>query len=306
MLSRVANTIYWMGRYLERAENTARIINVNSHLLLDLPKKVRLGWQPIIDIISFREDFYQFYDTADELSVVKFMVCDKNNPSSIMSSLSAARENARTIREIIPREVWEQINKLYLTTLNEQNDFLNHRNRYECLNKIINGNQMITGMLAGTMTHDEGYDFLRMGRNIERADMTTRILDVRSASLLPELEQELSTFDNIQWMSVLKSLSAYQMYRRKVRLRISRPDVLKFLLQEDHFPRALCHSLQQLKHCLQNLPRFEQIYQQVDRLEMQLMQANPQNLKQEKLHEFIDDMQLGLINIHDQISTNYF
>jgi uncharacterized alpha-E superfamily protein len=181
-----------------------------------------------------------------------------------------------------------------------------NRNRYTFLQKSIHGNQMITGMLAGTMTHDEGYGFLRIGRNLERADMTTRIIDVRSASLLPDLEHEQSAFDNIQWMSVLKSLSAYQMYRREMRLRISRPDVLKFLLQEDLFPRALCHTLQQIKQCLKELPRFEKAHKQVDALESQLLKAKPQALKQDKLHEFIDDMQLGLSKIHERISETYF
>jgi uncharacterized alpha-E superfamily protein len=306
MLSRVANTIYWMARYLERAENTARIINVNSHLLLDLPRKLTVGWEPIIDILSFRDDFYQSYKVADEQSVVRFMVSDETNPGSIINSLAAARENARTIREIIPREVWEQINSLYLTAHNEGKMALVNRNRYAYLNKIIHGNQMITGMLAGTMTHDEAYDFLRIGRNLERADMTTRIIDVRSASLLPDLEHEQSAFDNIQWMSVLKSLSAYQMYRREMRLRISRPDVLKFLLQEDLFPRALCHTLQQIKHCLQDLPRFTKAHEQVNKLESELLKTKPEALKQDKLHEFIDDMQLGLIKIHDRISETYF
>ena len=113
MLSRVANNIYWMARYIERAENTARLINVNTHLLLDLPKRVRLGWEPIIDINSSRDYFYSMYNEADERSVVRFMVTDLKNTGSILSSLGKARENARTIRDIIPREAWEQINTLY-------------------------------------------------------------------------------------------------------------------------------------------------------------------------------------------------
>lgn len=304
MLSRVANNIYWMARYIERAENTARLVNVNTHLLLDLPKHVRLGWQPIIEIASNPDYFFSLYKEADERSVTRFMVTDIKNPGSILSSLTMARENARTIRDIIPREAWEQVNDLYLKA--KANRSTTQRHRYDYLRSVILGAQTITGMLAGTMTHNQGYSFLRMGRNLERADMTTRIIDVRSATLLPELEGALTPFENLQWMSVLKSLTAYQMYRRDVRLRIRRPDVLKFLLQEELFPRALYHTLREVENCLTTLPRNEKPLQLTTRLQRSLLTAKPQELKQEKLHDFMDELQLGLINIHNSIHTTYF
>jgi uncharacterized alpha-E superfamily protein len=306
MLSRVANNVYWMARYIERAENTARLINVNTHLLLDLPKRVRLGWEPIVDITSSRDYFHSNYEDSDERSVVRFMVIDTKNHSSILSSLSMARENARTIRDIIPREAWEQVNDLYLKGKNNAQSVMTHRHRYDYLRSIILGAQTITGLLAGTMTHDEGYEFLRMGRNLERADMTTRIIDVRSATLLPEMTEDLTPFENLQWMSVLKSLTAYQMYRREMRLRIRRPDVLKFLLQEKRFPRAFHHTLSEVESCLNYLPHNEKPLQLVNKLQGKLVRAKPQQLRQEKLHDFIDVLQLGLIKIHDCIHETYF
>ena len=306
MLSRVANNIYWMARYIERAENTARLINVNTHLLLDFPKRVRLGWEPIIDIASNRDYFYSLYEEADERSVLRFMVTDTRNPGSILSSLSMARENARTIRDIIPREAWEQVNHLYHKSKSNAQDIIARRHRYESLHYIILGAQTITGQLAGTMTHDEGYDFLRMGRNLERADMTTRIIDVRSATLLPDMVEDLTPFENLQWMSVLKSLTAYQMYRREVRLRVRRPDVLKFLLQEDRFPRAFYHCLLEVESCLNDLPKNEKPLKQLGSLQRKLLRAKPQDLQQQKLHDFIDELQLGLIKINDSIYKTYF
>lgn len=306
MLSRVANNVYWMARYIERAENTARLINVNTHLLLDLPKRVRLGWEPIVDITSSRDYFYSLNEEADERNVVRFMVTDTKNPGSILSALSMARENARTIRDIIPREAWEQVNELHLKSKNNAQSVMTHRHRYDYLRSIILGAQTITGLLAGTMTHDEGYDFLRMGRNLERADMTTRIIDVRSATLLPEMTEDLTPFENLQWMSVLKSLTAYQMYRREIRQRVRRPDVLKFLLLEARFPRAFHHTLSEVESCLNDLPHNEKPLQQVSKLQNKLMRAKPQNLNQEKLHDFIDVLQLSLIKIHDCIHETYF
>ncbi len=306
MLSRVANKVNWMARYLERAENTARIINVNTHLLLDLPKRVRLGWEPIVDITSQRDLFYSLHDEADEHSVVRFMVTDTRNPASILSTLKMARENTRTIRDIIPREVWEQVNTLYLGSKASARSVTTQRHRYDYLRSVIAGVQTVSGMLAGTMTHDEGYDFLRLGRNLERADMTTRIIDVRSATLLPDMPEELSPFENLQWVSVLKSLTAYQMYRREMRQRIRRADVLKFLLQEEHFPRSFYHALCEAHGCLSNLPRNEKPLKLLTKLKKSLLEAKPQEFDQEELHEFIDELQLGVIKINDSIDETYF
>lgn len=306
MLSRVASNLYWLGRYLERAENTARLINVNSHLLLDLPSKVKLGWEPIVDILSFRESFYATYDEVNEKNVITFMVVDKNNPGGILTSLILARENARTIKEIIPREAWEQINELYLFVTENQQDAFTRRSRYAYLNKIILVNQTIAGLLTGTMTHDEGYAFMRMGRNLERADMSTRIIDVRSASLLPSIESELPAFNNIQWMGVLKSMTAYQMYRREVRVRINREDVLTFLLTDPRFPRSVIYAIEQVEQAVTELPNSKKTVDKTSRVKKYLLNAKPATLQQEKLHEFIDDIQLGLIEIDKQIDKTYF
>ena len=306
MLSRVANHIYWMERYLERAENTARLIQVNTHLLLDLPRNVTLGWEPIIDMLSFRDVFYDLYKEADEKSVIKFMVTDTANPGSIINCLAAVRENARIIREIIPSEAWEQINNLYIAAKADGQSVLTRRYRFNCLHRIIVANQTITGLLGGTMLRGEGYAFLRLGRHLERTDMTSRIIDVRSASLLPDLSPEQSAFENIQWMGVLKSLTAYQMYRQEMRIRINRADVLEFLINNRQFPRSLQHGLMQIGKCLLELPNSDSISQQVEALSEELQQLDTHELTQDRLHEVIDDIQLGVVKLHQAIDSQYF
>lgn len=306
MLSRVANHIYWMERYLERAENTARLIQVNTHLLLDLPRNVTLGWEPIIDMLSFREVFYDLYKEADEKSVIKFMVTDTANPGSIINCLAAVRENARIIREIIPSEAWEQINNLYIAAKADGQSVLTRRHRFNCLHRIIVANQTITGLLGGTMLRGEGYAFLRLGRHLERTDMTSRIIDVRSASLLPDLSPEQSAFENIQWMGVLKSLTAYQMYRQEMRIRINRADVLEFLINNKQFPRSLQHGLMQIGKCLLELPNSQSILQQVEALSEELQKLDTHELSQDRLHEVIDDIQLGVVKLHQAIDNQYF
>jgi uncharacterized alpha-E superfamily protein len=305
MLSRVANRIYWMARYLERAENMARLVNVNAHLLLDLPLRVHLGWRPLVEILGSETLFEATHDEYDERSVVRFLIGDPQYPSSIISALASARENARTVRDIIPREAWEQINELYLNARKNLPSAYGQRKRYDYLNSLILGNQQITGLLAGTMSHDNGYAFLRLGRNLERADMTTRIIDVRSADLLPD-EGELSPFENIQWMSVLKSLTAYQMYRREMRLQVRRPDVIAFLFKNLRFPRAIYHCISTVAGCLEDLPHNEAPLRQASHLQRMISDVRPETLDQQGLHSSIDDLQLGFAGVDALISESYF
>lgn len=305
MLSRVAENIYWMARYIERAENSARLVMVNTNLLLDLPKGIHPGWQPIIEILGCEEYFLSQHDNYEERAVLKFLIADINSSNSIVYALSQARENARTIRDVIPRESWEQINDLYHYAKSNAQSGYSKKGRFDYLKKIIQGAQMLTGLLAGTMLHDMGYSFLKMGRNLERADMTTRIIDVRSADLLPEHES-LTPYENIQWMSVLKSLTAYQMYRRNVQERVSRTYVLKFLLKEKTFPRSFFHALLEVKSCLKHLPRNKETIDTLNNIGKKVLRADQAILKQDELHQFIDALQLGLAELHREISQNYF
>jgi uncharacterized alpha-E superfamily protein len=306
MLSRVAENIYWMARYIERAENTARLINVNTNLLLDLPKSANVGWMPIIEILGSKQLFKEQYDSPEERNVLRFIIADQKNSGSIVSSLALARENARTIRDIIPRETWERINDLFLFAKGNAQSGIARKHRYDFLSKTILGAQTITGQLAGTMLHDVGYDFLKIGRNLERADMTTRIIDVRSADLLEHEHEALTPYESIQWMSVLKSLTAYQMYRRSVQARVSRPYVLKFILKDRYFPRAVYHTLGEVESCLANLPRNKEVKKQLGDLEQFILDADPAVLKQNELHKFIDEVQLKLIQFSSAITDTYF
>lgn len=306
MLSRVAENLYWFARYKERAENTARLINVNTNLVLDLPKAASLGWNPIIEILGSDEQYHASHDDSEERTVLRYLILDPKNPVSIHTSLAMARENCRTIRDFVPREAWELINDLYLFARQDAQKGISRRGRHQYLLGIIVRVQTLTGMLAGTMLHDQGYDFLKMGRNLERADMTTRIIDVRTANLLENSHEDLTPYENIQWMSVLKSLTAYQMYRRTIQVRVRRPDVLQFLLQERRFPRAFYHAICEVEGCLQDLPRNDEALATLKVLQKKVLAAKPARLKQERLHKFIDELQLGLAQVHSAIDKTYF
>ncbi|MCG8537396.1 MAG: alpha-E domain-containing protein [Pseudomonadales bacterium] len=306
MLARVAETLYWMARYLERAENMARLINVNANLILDLPKKTNIGWEPLIDITGTRANYEESYDNFEERSVMKYLIQDQDSPVSILNSLKWARENARTIRDVIPREAWEQINGLNLYAKDQLNVALSKRGRFSYLNEIILRSQTIVGLLSGTISRDQGYVFVRLGRNLERADMTSRIIDVRSANLLVDESLEDRPFENIQWMSVLKSLTAYQMYRQAMQARVRRSDVVKFLFQSQRFPRSILFCVQQLLRCINELPDSAEVRKSVEKLEAFLKKAELHAYSQSMLHEFIDEIQIELNTINDQLMSQYF
>jgi len=309
MLARTVESMYWLSRYLERAENTARIIGVNTNLLLDLPGGIAPGWLPLVDISGNRAEFDKLGGKAargEERDVVTFLVADKDNPGSICSSLHYARENARTLREILPTEAWELLNEFIGECTRNVDSAINKRTRFEFLKRIVVTLQTIAGMLDGTMNRNDAHTFGVLGRNLERADMTSRIVDVRSAQLLPAETPELRPFEAVQWMSVLKSLSGYQMYRLRMRTRVKRTDVLQFLLRDDQFPRSCQFCLMQLERSLNELPRSEGVLEVLATAARFVESAPLATLDQPGLHDLIDKLQLHINNVHNMIAEIYF
>jgi uncharacterized alpha-E superfamily protein len=306
VLSRVAENIYWFARYLERAENSARLVNVNANLLLDLPPEYRPGWLPLIDITGSRELFDASERRAEERDVVHFLIAELDNPGSILGSLRFARENARTLRDVLPNEVWEHLNELFMEIKEELPGALNKRMRFKFLQKIIRGMQTLTGELEGTMSRNDAYTLMMLGRNLERADMTSRIIDVRSAQLVPAESAELTNFDTIQWVNLLKSLSGYQMYRLRARTRVSRAAALEFVLRDTHFPRACFFCLQEVGTFLRALPRSAAVMGSLAAACSFLKNADLERLDQPGLHEHIDLLQLHINVVHQGIARSFF
>ena len=306
MLSRVAETLYWMGRYMERAENTARLIKVNANLMLDLPKGLVPDWEPLIVILGCDEGYRAAHEEFTERRIVNFLISDQNNHSSILSSLGFARENTRTIRDILPREVWEAINAHYHWAVDNKSMSQARKGRHEYLETIMADMQRLTGLLAGTMNHDVGYDFLNMGRKLERADMTTRIIDVRSENTIPDDAPELRPFQDMLWMSMLKSLSAYQMYRQSMQIRINRDDVIRFLFLQETFPRSVGYCVANLTKYIQHLPNNEKCLKELKALQKLLQKVETISFDRQQLHAYIDEIQLALGDLHSQIAKAWF
>ncbi len=306
MLSRVAENIYWLARYLERAENTARLISVNANLLLDLQRGYELGWQPLIDITGSRAEFDAHKRRGDEREIVQFLLADAGNPGSVSASLNAARENARTLRDILPTEAWEILNEFFQEFTVDLPAGLNRRTRYNFLKRIVLVSQTLAGVLEGTMSRSDAYTFMLLGRNIERADMTSRIVDVRSAQILPAATSDLGPFQAIQWISVLRSLSGQHMYRQTRRARVSRHESLDFALRDAQFPRSCLFCLRQVELSLRTLARSAGVLDTLAGAQRFLTEASFAELDQLGLHQMIDQLQVYLIGVHASIAQAYF
>jgi uncharacterized alpha-E superfamily protein len=306
MLSRVAERMYWFGRYMERTENTARLVNVNANLLLDLPRMIKIIWSGLIDITGTNQIFYEKYENADERNVIRFMLEEEKNPGSIYSAISMIRENARITREIMPSEAWEQINELNLYVKQNVNNALKRDGRHEFLDDVIHYCHQITGLLHGNMSHGDAYNFIRIGRNLERADMTSRIADIGCMFLINPRSDIPETYENILWMNVLRSLSAYQMYRQYVHDRVNGEDVIDFLMRDEEFPRAVAHCLDELNLCVKKLPNSDHALRTITRVQRVINEMDAAEIIESKLHEFIDDLQINLAEIHTQVSKTWF
>ena len=304
LLSRVAERIYWSARYLERAETTSRLARVYGNLLLDLPRQAGLKWDLLIQITGCSELYQELHPSPGPDTAQRFFVADRSNPSSVRSSLVQARESIRTTRDIVPSEAWRSINELCIYVSQELDAGTSQRRRYEIHSRVVEGCQQISGLLADTMSHDSAYHLFRVGRGVERADMTTRIIDIAAATLLDR--EDLARFDNTLWMAVLQSLSAYQMYRQKVRRRISATDVIDYLLKDEQFPRAFAFCLRDLGAALALLPRNGEPLKKLGSLRRMLARLALARTDIAALHQWIDDAQLGLGELHGLIHDTWF
>jgi uncharacterized alpha-E superfamily protein len=239
MISRVAEHCFWMSRYLERAENTARVLDVNQTLLLDFDVPLEQQWQPLL-IISGIHDFAR---PADAETVQDYLTWDCDNPCSIASSLAAARENARVVREVISGELWERLNYYHLWLQGPAARELYGRDRGEFYNQVRRINQLLHGIGEATMSRDEAWDFFQLARYLERASQTARILDVKYHILLPTPEYIGAPIDGAHWAAILKSCSGYEVFHKQRSTSELGTAVAEFLIFDRHFPRSVRHCI---------------------------------------------------------------
>ena len=307
MLSRTAERLYWFGRYVERAEATARLINVNANLSLDLPQAPDRIWANLIGITGRDKAFRDKHGRADEGSVMRFMLDDESNPASLGHSVRMARENARVSREIMPLESWTTINELHLYVSKNATQGMKRDRRHQYLNNVIMFCSQITGLLFSGMSHGNAYSFVRTGRNLERADMSSRVIDMGYLDLQTRDDEDSDALDDLLWTSVLRSLSSYQIYRQHVKERVNGEDVVNFLLKYEDLPRSVLHCLGEIRARVSRLPENLLPLQSLERAREQVESADVVSLMEaNKLRDFIDETQKALIALHGEVERAWF
>ena len=304
MLSRVADSIYWMGRYIERAENVARFLAVNDYLSLDFPAGVDL-WGPLVAATGDQDTFDAGYPEPGRESVATFLTLDRSNPNSIVSSVRSARENARSVRESLTLEMWERLNYLHILVRSQDTP------QQVPLGDVIRLCQSFSGITDATMSHGEGWHFGRLGRMIERADKTSRVLSVRFLMFLPEGPATARPYDDILWAALLKSISALEMYRKAHGL-IVPERVVDFLLLDPEFPRSVRHCMVEAEEALRAisgtpsrrfLNRAEQL---LGRLSAELDYLSVGEIVERGVDNFIASLQADLNEVNDAVAETFF
>ncbi len=311
MLSRVADSIYWVSRYIERAENIARFIDVNLNLMLDLPPGTDEQWEPLIRVTADMPLFEERYGEPTKDNVIRFLTFDPNHPNSILACLQAARENARTVREAISSEMWEQVNTFHLFVRSASSGDLASGDPHAFFKRVRLESHLFTGIAGATMSHGEGWHFGRLGRELERADKTSRLLDVKYFILLPAVADVGSLLDTLQWTALLKSASAFEMFRKR-HGRISPDRVADFLIRDREFPRSIRHCLLDAEESLRAITgssagSFQNFAEQLlGRLCSRLNYTRIEEIIAVGMHQFLDDLQVQLNQIGEAIFETFF
>ena len=311
MLGRVANTIYWMNRYLERAENYARFMDVNYNLSLELPPNETEQWKPLVVTTGDWPLYESLYGKVEKKQVIFFLGFDEKNPNSIYNCIVNVRENARAVRQEITKEVWEQINYLYfLVKGGREKKHYNDKELRVFWTEIKNGCQLLYGMFDATISRTEGWHFGKIGQMLERADKTSRVLDVKYHILLKSPDSVGTSFDLIQWVAVLKSVSAYDMYRKKYG-KLSAANIAEFLILDKDFPRSILACLLIADQSLTSLSGSEvgfsnDAQKKLGLLKSQLEYADINDIINSGMHEYLDNFQCTLNTVSAAIYDSFF
>jgi uncharacterized alpha-E superfamily protein len=311
LLSRVAESIYWMSRYLERADNTARLLEVNLQQALDLPHDARAQWEPLVAVTGDLKYFRERYGEPTRENVMRFLTFDRDYPNSIISCLSSARENARSIREALSSELWQEVNRFYLKVNNSYAETDVQHRPYHFFEELRLSGCLCNGMCDFTMSHNDCWHFSQIGRLLERADKTSRILDVKYFVLLPKPEDVGRPLDIVQWSAVLTSASALEMHRRRYG-QITPFNVVEFLLLDRCFPRSIFFCLSKAEISLHAISGSSpggfcnSAEQKLGALRSELAFSRIEDIIGHGVHEYLDRLQGRINEVGAMIHETYF
>ncbi|OAI42168.1 hypothetical protein AYO38_03220 [bacterium SCGC AG-212-C10] len=315
LLSRVAESLFWLGRYVERAESTARLLDVSYHSRLE-PQGDVVGalnpWEALIATLGLKTDFANRDLTASEEGAIAYLTVDRENPSSIVSSVLNAREAAKSVRDYLSSETWVAVNRLHHATAQRNLPLILADGLYDYCDMVRQGAHLFAGTVEGTSLHDEGYFWLRVGESLERADMLTRIVDSKYHLLMESLDEVGGPIDRYQWVAVLRSVSGFEAFRRTHAAGVDAASVAAFLLLEPQFPRSLRYSLDALHESLSRAtdgaePRLRnRSMRLISDLRTRLQYESSETLVAAGLHEYIFEVQQSLGAVSNAVHAAFF
>lgn len=311
MLSRVAHHIYWMNRNIERAENYARFIDVNFNLSLELVPDVNAQWKPLVLTTGDWPLYESLHSKVTKKNVIHFLGFDPQNYNSIYNCIVNARENARAIRPEITKEVWEQINYLYYYVKEStEKKVWEKKDPRSYFSAVKKGCQLLYGIFDSTISKTEGWHFGKVGQLVERADKTTRVLDVKYHMLLPNNVEVGSSFDLLQWTALLKSVSAYDMYLKKYG-RLTVHGISEFLIFDKEFPRSVLSCLIDVDRSIKSICKNTGAYRndaekQLGLLRSHLEYSDIHDVFETGMHEYLDDFLLRLNGVSKSLFKTFF
>lgn len=335
MLSRVADAIYWASRYVERAENVARFIDVSLNLMLESSAHGERDWLSLVLTTGDQEFFEKKYGRATAQSVTQFLTFDDEYPNSVLSSVSRARENARSVRDIISREMWQELNEFYLMVVQTARPEVQPEDMIDFCARVKRAGIYFEGVTNATLSRGEAFHFANLGRMLERADKTSRILDVKYFLLSPSPTQpqlpapsqsqsqsqssgarsqsqaQNGNADQVGWNTLLNSVSALQMYRQI--WHVTTPETVSaYLLLDRHFPRSILacvRGAQESLHAISGAPlgSFENESERLlGRLRSELDYAKIEEIMEQGLHQYIDELQSQLNDASTAVQSQFF
>lgn len=307
LLARFAENLYWLGRYMERVENTARILHINETYARDTPDGP--DWRRVLDLHADTQRFFKSHKKADARTVLNFYILDRANPTSIAFAVANARENARTVRHLISTEMWTEVNLFHgsMKAMTLRSTMLAHLSRIA--SELILHCQTFDGIANGTFLRGEPRCFYQLGKYLERADQTTRVLDMGYDRLSMN---EPNAVASVQWSTMLRSLSGYHAYRSRHPAASQPSDIAGFLLYDTEFPRAVALCVHQVTDGLRDLERRHgaersgRLEEARRALEFALETGPGSELVAERLHQFLDSTQIALAGVSNAIAKTYF
>lgn len=307
LVARLAGNMFWLGRYLERAENTARILHINETYARDGVDGP--DWRRVLDLYDDAERFEEGHSGPAAQAVLAFYLTDRKNPSSVVSCTHIARENARSVRHLISTEMWTQINTFYANVAALKRRDATVKNLSRISGDIVAGCQSFEGVAAGTFLRGEPWCFYQLGKYLERADQTTRILDMGYHRLTPPGGDAVSW---VHWNVLLRSVCGYHAYRARHPGHSSPHDIATFLLYDDEFPRAVALCVNRLTTYLRDIERRHGVRRsanlETERRQLEfLIETGPgRTLTPENLHQYLDRLQTALGRVSAEIAASYF